>query len=58
MNSPWITLKTKDGPVSVSEWSVVQVERDGYVLVIDAGFVELGEVAWVVKTDVWGMRVL
>jgi len=58
MNSPWITLETKDGPVSVSEWSVVQVERDGYVLVIDAGFVEIGEVAWVVKTDVWGMRVL
>ena len=58
MNSPWITLETKDGAVSVSEWSVVQVERDGYVLVIDAGFVELGEVAWVVKTDVWGMRIL
>lgn len=57
MTSPWVTLKTKDGTVSISEWSVVQVERDGYIMVIDASFVELGEVAWVAKTDVWGMRI-
>jgi hypothetical protein len=53
----WVHLQTKDGTISVSDWTICQVERDGKVLVIDVSFVAIGEVCWLIGADVWGTRV-
>jgi hypothetical protein len=53
----WVHLQTNNGPISVSDWTICQVERSGKVLVIDVSFVAIGEVCVISGTGVTGTRV-